>query len=513
VPPGGALEGRGLTKRFGGVTALDSVDFTVVPGRITALLGENGAGKSTLVACLSGAQQPDGGEILVDGLPRALRSPEDARRAGIAVVHQEPQMLEEQTVAANLYLPRLARGAGVAARPASLERAAAELLASLGIRGLDPGRPMRIVAGAQRQLVEIARALVGDPTMLFLDEPNASLGEAETESLFTVIRGLRDRGVGVVLVSHRLREVYEVADHVVVMRDGRKVADADVTALPIDEAVRHIVGDGAARPSPRPDTRAALGTAPIPDPAAAPVLEVEGITGPGFVGVTFAIRSGEIVGMSGLVGSGRTEIALGVVGATRLDGGTISLGGRRVSIADPSDAVRQGVVFVPEGRRDAIFYGRSVDFNIRAGMWGRLGDGMRRPSSAEARRRVIELMSRLSVKAASPDVLASTLSGGNQQKLLFARALGTRPRLLILDEPTHGVDVGTKRETHDLIRSLAADGMAIWFISSEVEEIADLAQRVLVVRHGRLVADLPGATSIEDILAANFGTQGRSRGD
>jgi ABC-type sugar transport system ATPase subunit len=494
------LEGRGLTKRFGGVTALDDVDFQVHPGRITALLGGNGAGKSTLVACLSGARQPDDGEILFGGEPRRFRAPDDARRAGIAVVHQEPQMLEEQTVAANIYLGRLAQGTGFAQPASALEGQAARHLESLGIRDVDPARPMRSVAGAQRQLVEIARALVGEPRVLFLDEPNASLGEGETERLFRVVRGLRDRGVGVVLVSHRLREVYGIADHVVVMRDGRTVADADATELPLPEAVR-LMTDGklgiGLEPAPRPTSASTID--------AGPVLELRGVSGPGFTDVSFQIRPGEVLGMSGLVGSGRTEIAHAVIGAARISAGSVLLDGRPAGISDPSDAVRQGIAFVPEGRRDAVFYDQSVDFNIRAGMWGRLSHGIRRLTRAQAGERVRELMARLSVKAAGPDVRASTLSGGNQQKLLFARALGTRPRLLILDEPTHGVDVGTKRETHDLIRGLAATGLAVWFISSEVEEIAELATRTVVIRQGRVAGELPGGASMDSILARGFG--------
>ena len=287
------------------------------------------------------------------------------------------------------------------------------------------------------------------------------------------------------------------------------MADGDKQTISIDDAVRFIVGDGKAAAT----TRAA---APPAEPIAldaAPVLDVQGLSAPGFDDVSFQIRAGEIVGMSGLVGSGRTEIAHAVIGASRPSAGTIRLGGRTARIADPSDAVRQGVVFVPEGRRDAIFYGRSVDFNIRAGMWGRLPRGTKRTSGAEARRRIRGLMTQLAVKASSPDVMASTLSGGNQQKLLFARALGARPTLLILDEPTHGVDVGTKRETHDLIRTLAAEGMAIWFISSEVEEIAELATRTLVIRQGRLVGELPGGAPLESILAKNFGEMSPVHGD
>ena len=494
------LEGRGLTKRFGGVTALEGVDFQVRPGRVTALLGGNGAGKSTLVACLSGARQPDDGEILCAGEPRRFRAPDDARRAGIAVVHQEPQMLEEQTVAANIYLARLAQGAGFAPGAASLEGQAARHLESLGIHDLDPARPMRAVAGAQRQLVEIARALVAEPGVLFLDEPNASLGEGETERLFQVVRALRDRGVGVVLVSHRLREVYGIADHIVVMRDGRKVADGDATALPLPEVIRFMT-----------DGKIGVGMEPVPRPTSAttstsdPVLQVQGISGPGFEDVSFEIRPGGDPGHVRARWLGPNGDRPRRHWGRKVTSGNVLLDGKPTRMSDPSDAVRKGIAFVPEGRRDAVFYDQTVDFNIRAGMWGLLSRGTRRLTRDEAGRRVRELMGRLSVKAAGPDVRASTLSGGNQQKLLFARALGTRPRLLILDEPTHGVDVGTKRETHDLIRDLAATGLAVWFISSEVEEIAELATRTIVIRQGRVAGELPGGASMDSILARGFG--------
>jgi len=493
------IEGRGITKRFGGVVALDSVDVAIAPGRVTALLGENGAGKSTLVACLSGAHRPDQGEVLVDGVPTKFRWPDDARRAGIAVIHQEPQMLEEQSVAANIYLARLATHASIGAGTRGLVARATAHLNALGITDLDPGAKMRGIKGAHRQLVEIARALVDEPKVLFLDEPNASLGEAESQRLFNVVRGLRDRGVAVVLISHRLREVYEIADHVIVMRDGHKVADASAADMPVTLAIRFITGGARDTPS-APATAAA----PANDNRAR-LLEIDNLSGPGFSNVSFGIAPGEILGMSGLVGSGRTEIAHAVIGAARASSGSLRFDNRTGLFADPSKALKAGVAFVPEGRREAVFYGQSVDFNIRAGFWGEARPktaGMTRTNRTAA---VRSLMARLKVKAPDPDIRASTLSGGNQQKLLIARALSTNPRLLILDEPTHGVDVGTKREIHELVRGLAADGIAVWFISSEVEEIVELATRILVVHQGRIAGELPGGASIQDVLARNFG--------
>lgn len=409
-------------------------------------------------------------------------------------------MLEEQSVAANIYLPRLAPGSTLRVGPRALEAMAQKHLAALDINDLDPATKMRGIKGAQRQLVEIARALIAQPKVLFLDEPNASLGEAESERLFAVVRGLRDRGVAVVLVSHRLREVYSICDHIVVMRDGVKVADAGATELPVERAVHFITG-GAKRIG---ETRAAA-AAPVNDNTA-PLIEARSLTGPGFNDISFSIQPGEILGMSGLVGSGRTEIALAVIGATQATSGTLRIDNKPVQFRDPSKALQAGIAFVPEGRRDAVFYGQSVDFNIRSGFWGeRRGTGRGRAAETSA---VRHLMAQLKVKARAPDARASTLSGGNQQKLLFARALSTNPRLLILDEPTHGVDVGTKREIHDLIRGLAAEGLAVWFISSEVEEVVELATRILVVHQGRIAGELPGGSSIEDVLARNFGEQG-----
>ncbi|HVZ14622.1 MAG TPA: sugar ABC transporter ATP-binding protein [Bauldia sp.] len=499
------IEGRGLTKRFGGVVALDTVDITIELGKVTALLGENGAGKSTLVACLSGAYQPDGGDLILDGAPMRLRSPDDARRAGIAVIHQEPQMLEEQSVAANIYLARLAPGARSGAGTNQLNTRAAEHLAALGIRDLEPAAKMRNIKGAHRQLVEIARALVGEPRVLFLDEPNASLGEAESARLFDVVRGLRERGVAVVLISHRLREVYAIADHVVVMRDGRKVADAPTAELPVERAISFITG--GAKPLAPAQSPIAVGNDNRP-----PLLELADVSGPGFAHVSFRVAAGEIVGMSGLVGSGRTEIAHAVIGATHPGSGVLRFAGAPVHFGDPAEALRVGIAFVPEGRREAVFYGQSVDFNIRAGFWG-TGERDGAPGSRVERTQAVRaLMARLQVKAPDPHIRAATLSGGNQQKLLIARALSASPRLLILDEPTHGVDVGTKREIHDLMRSLAAEGIAVWFISSEVEEVVELATRILVVHQGRVVAELPGGSPIEDVLAYNFGEVSVRRG-
>jgi ABC-type sugar transport system ATPase subunit len=491
-----ALETRDLRKRYGGVVALAGVDVRIQAGRVTALLGENGAGKSTLVACCSGARSADTGEVLIFGKPVKFTTPNDATKAGVAVVHQEPQMLEHQSVAQNLFISELAGGGRRSKSRAAMERSAAEQLAQLGLSEvLDPSAQLHDLSGAQRQLVEIARALRQRPRVLFLDEPNATLGNEETELLFTVVRRLRDDGVAVVLVSHRLAEVYRIADDVIVMRDGRKVADGTASEVPLAAAVELMGG----RPG-QPDLSGS--TAATSSAEVKPVLELRGLSGKGFSNVDLTIRPGEILGMAGLVGAGRTEIALGVVGATVASGGEVLIDGTRHRFRSPGEALRQGVVYVAEDRKNALFYDKSVGFNIRASLLGPTPVGARRLTESKARALSLRLFERLAVKAPSLELPARSLSGGNQQKLLFARAASTQPKVLILDEPTHGVDIGSRSETHDFIRQLAAEGVAVWVISSELDEILAVATRIVVVRDGTIQTEVAPGENPTQILAA-----------
>ncbi|MFC8849165.1 MULTISPECIES: sugar ABC transporter ATP-binding protein [unclassified Micromonospora] len=494
-----ALQTRGLSKRYGGVVALAGVDVTIHAGQVTALLGENGAGKSTLVACCSGAAVADAGEIRLHGEVRSFPTPRAAAAAGVAVVHQEPQMLEHQSVAQNLYISDLAGGARRVASRARLEQRAEEQLARLGLAGvLDPRQTTSTLSGAKRQLVEIARALLTSPTVLFLDEPNASLGDEETEQLFSVVRRLRESGVAVVLVSHRLTEVYRIADRVVIMRDGRKVADGTVRDIPLDAAVARMGGRPRNERGHQAPRAAAAGSGEA-------VFELRDASGRGFRHVDLTLRPGEILGMAGLVGAGRTEIALGAIGATPLRSGQVLVDGQRRRLRSPSDALAHGVVYIAEDRKDALFYDKSVGFNIRASLLGPSRNTVPRPREGEARQLAGRLAQRLAVKAPSLATLARGLSGGNQQKLLFARAVSVRPRVLILDEPTHGVDIGSRAETHELIRQLADEGIAIWMISSELDEILDLATRIVVVRDGRIQTEVPAGHDPTPILAAALG--------
>ncbi len=494
-----ALQTRELRKRYGGVVALGGVDVRIEAGQVTALLGENGAGKSTLVACCSGARSADAGEVLVFGVPVKFNSPNDATRAGVAVVHQEPQMLEHQTVAQNLFVGDLASLRNKSRSRAAMERSAAEQLDRLGLSTtLDPSAPLSGLSGAQRQLVEIARALRETPRVLFLDEPNATLGNEETEQLFGVVRRLRDDGVAVVLVSHRLAEVYRIADRVVVMRDGLKVADGTSAEIPLDKAVE-FMGGRPAKPGRLQSSQEAVSA------EVEPIFELRGLSGRGFANVNLAVRPGEILGMAGLVGAGRTEIALGAVGATPITAGEVLINGEPQRFTSPGEALRHGVVYVAEDRKNALFYDKSVGFNIRASLLGPTPPGTRRPSERIGRKLSAKLFERLAVKAPSLDVPARSLSGGNQQKLLFARAASTNPKVLILDEPTHGVDIGSRSETHDFIRQLASEGVAIWVISSELDEILAVSTRVVVVRDGSIQTEVTAGEDPTQILAAALG--------
>lgn len=408
-------------------------------------------------------------------------------------------MLEHQSVAQNLFIGDLASRTRKSRSRAAMERSAAEQLDRLGLgNALDPRAPLSGLSGAQRQLVEIARALRETPRVLFLDEPNATLGNEETEQLFAVVRRLRNDGVAVVLVSHRLAEVYRIADRVVVMRDGSTVADGTTAEIPLDRAVELMGG--------RPAQSGQLKSAPQAVLSEVePVLELRGLSGRGFTNVDLVVRPGEILGMAGLVGAGRTEIALGAVGATPISAGEVLIGGERCRFTSPGDALRHGVVYVAEDRKNALFYDKSVGFNIRASLLGRTPPRTRRPSERKARELSAQLFDRMAVKAPSLDVPARSLSGGNQQKLLFARAASTTPKVLILDEPTHGVDIGSRSETHDFIRQLASEGVAVWVISSELDEILAVSTRVVVVRDGSIQTEVTAGEDPTQILAVALG--------
>ena len=466
---------RGVAKRFGAVQALRGVDLDLHAGQVHALVGENGAGKSTLVKILAGVHQPDRGQVLVGGEAVALTSPASARDRGIAVIHQEPTLFPDLDVAENVFMGRHPRGRFGRVDWPRMYREVDRLLGSLGVR-LATRAPVQGLSVADQQLVEIAKALSLDARVLVMDEPTAALSAREVDQLFAIVRQLRDRGVAVLLVSHRLEEVFALADQVTVLRDGAHVVTAPAAALTPDQVVRYMVGRQL--DSLFPKEPAQIGET---------VLEVQGLSRAGaFQDVSFALRRGEVLGCAGLVGAGRTELARVLFGIDRPDAGRILVRGREVTIDSPAAAMRHRIAYVPEDRHQ---HGLVLELGITEnvvlpvlGRVSRLGLLDRRRATRLAR----DATERLGVRAAGLDQRAGALSGGNQQKVVLAKWLTTGPEILLLDEPTRGIDVRAKAEVHRTISRLAAEGLAILLISSELPEVLAASDRVLVFHQGRV---------------------------
>jgi L-arabinose transport system ATP-binding protein len=482
----------GIAKRFGVVQALKGVSLDLPAAMVTALVGENGAGKSTLLRLLEGEHAPDQGGIAVDGRPVAFASAREAHEAGIRIVHQEPEIIPELSVAENIFIGDLkARGTVFVDWP-DLQRRAAAMLARFGLeRALEPRAACHGLGPAQRQLIEIMRALRPGVRLLCLDEPTSSLTEDEAQRLFAMLRALRAGGVGIVYISHRLREVMDLADRVAVLRDGELVAVRD--AAEVDEAtmMRLMVGR---------DLGELFGhRTRVRDEVA---LELRAVATAKVQGCSLAVRAGEIVGLGGLVGAGRTELARAAFGMDRLQGGEIRVFGRPLALRAPADAILAGIGLVPEDRKqEALLLLRSVRDNVSLCVpekVSRLGFFDRGAES----RLVSALTRRLGVRTPSIEQEVSKLSGGNQQKVVFARWLARGPRILILDEPTRGVDVGAKLEIYRLIEELAGAGIAILVISSELTELLGLTDRIAVMRAGAIVGELPTAGASEEAVLA-----------
>ncbi|SDS98765.1 sugar ABC transporter ATP-binding protein [Microlunatus soli] len=494
----------GIGKRFGGVVACADVDFVVQPGEVQALLGENGAGKSTLVNIMSGVLMPDQGRIEVGGTVQRFARPADAQAAGIATIHQELDLVGELSIAENMSLGREPRRFGILDR-GTLRRSAREQLQRLGIE-LDVDRPVRTLRVGERQLVEIANALQFDARVLIMDEPTASLADAEVDRLFAVIDQLRRAGVGIVYISHRMDEIEKIADRATVLRNGQLIGSVDPAATPRAEIISMMVGGRADRifadDHERTPGEVVLQTRQLayrrrwPRP---------GRTDPD--GVDLTVRAGEIVGLAGLMGAGRTELLETLYGAA--DGGLltgeITLSGRRFRPRRPKRSLRAGVAMVPEDRRGAgLVLQHSVAHNLTLSVLSSISAAGVVRSAAE-RRLVDSQIDAMGIRAATPRVAVGTLSGGNQQKVVFGRQLLARPRLLMLDEPTRGVDIGAKAEIYRLLSDLAADGTAVLMASSELPELVGVCDRIVVLRRGRVVAELAGDTTQDTILAAAMG--------
>jgi ribose transport system ATP-binding protein len=482
----------GLSKNFGGVQALRSVDFDVRAGEVHALVGENGAGKSTMMKIIAGNHSPSAGTIHLAGEQIRFRNPHDALVRGIALIHQETALAPDLTVAENVmicHLPGLIRWGNLYSK-------AAQLINSLGF-DIDPGAPVSSLSAAHRQIVEIAKALSLNVKMLVLDEPTASLAPSDASRLLDILRDLRKRGVAIVYISHRLHEVFEIADRITVLKDGEKVSTVAPTDVDMDGLIRLMVGRPLAALFPKREG-VVIGDV---------LLKVDGLTRNGVIdNVSLTVRTGEVVGLGGLIGSGRTELVRLIFGADRADAGTVSIDGRAVTPKSTSAGVAAGIGLVPEDRKGqgAVL---AMPIRVNATM-ARLSDvstmGFLR--LARERHTVAQLMKRLQIKARDMDADVSTLSGGNQQKVVLAKWFHAQGRVIILDEPTRGVDVGAKAEIYTLINTLAAQGMAILVVSSEHAELMGLCDRILVMGGGRLRGQLdPPNYGEEAIVAMSLG--------
>jgi rhamnose transport system ATP-binding protein len=511
------LQLTAVTKSFGAVRALKGVSFDLLAGEVHALLGENGAGKSTLIKVITGAHQPDGGSIEVRGQRVAQLTPASAHALGIACIYQQPALFPDLTVAENIGLRlenvRLLARVNWTAR----RQRAAELLKRIGA-AISPDAEVRSLSMPEQQLVEIACALGAGARIVIMDEPTASLTQKEVELLFGVVRELRASGVGVIYISHRLEEIFALADRVTVLRDGESVGTREVGRAAGHRRLGEAEQGGAAAPPYQPLTESELIQLMVgrevshiyPPAEGAPeevVLSLKqlGCAASGVRDITLEVRAGEIVGLAGLVGAGRTELARILFGLTPADSGELFLNGQRITVTSPQQAVAHGIAYVPEDRRrHGVILEMPVAHNLTMGVHRRLFPGSWLRLGAE-QTLAQEFIRNLAVKTSGPDAPGGSLSGGNQQKVSLARWLATKPLLLILDEPTQGVDVGAKSEIHKIIRRLAAEGLAVLMISSDLPEVLGMSDRIAVMRGGTIVTMLPGKSDAHAVMAAALG--------
>ena len=479
-----------IHKAFGPVRALRSAALELRRGEIHALAGENGAGKSTLMHIIDGILQPDGGEILLDGKPVRISSPNAANRLGIGFVHQEIALCPEISVAENMYMSETGQSRSWFMNYRDLEKRAATVLREIG--DIDPTRRAGDLSISQQQIVEIAKALTLDCRILILDEPTAALTETEAQTLFKIMRRLAARGIAIIYISHRMAEIFEHCDRITVMRDGCHIRTENIAEISPEEVVNSMVGrvlDKLYPPKLADDEK-----------SNEVILSVRGLNeGKRVFDVGFDLRRGEILGFAGLIGAGRSEIARAVC---RLEGkpkGEVVLRGRSLKLRDYRDSIREGIVYLSEDRKgDGLFLNMSIATNVSALDIGRISNGMGFIQRRKEMKRADELGRRLKLRANSVGDAVSTLSGGNQQKVALAKMLSVEPQVIFLDEPTRGVDVGAKAEIHRQIRELAREGVGVVVISSELPELIGVSDRVLVVREGRITGEVEGDAMTEE---------------
>lgn len=482
------LEVRGISKRFDATQALSEASIDLHAGEVHALVGENGAGKSTLINIMTGIHQPDAGSIWVDGQPVVLHSAADAQALGIAAIHQEPLIFPDLNVAENIFTGQHGRTAWISW--AALHREAGALLGQLDVK-LDPAMPASYLSVATQQAVEIARAMSLDLRVLIMDEPTAALSAHEVSRLFAQVRQLASRGVAVLFISHRLDEVFEIADRITVFRDGRRVS----TASRADVSEAGLVKDMVGRDMSEFFKRSMRQSGDV-------AMRVSGLGREGtFEGITFEVRHGEVLGMAGLVGSGRTDVALALFGIAPADSGTVEVDGRPVTIGSPRDALGLGIAYVSEDRRQlGLSMPESIAANITLASLSRYAGRFGLIDRAAERRTAEGYREQLRIRTPSVDTPVEQLSGGNQQKAMLAKWLNVGPKLLILDEPTRGIDVATKAEVHQIVDELARSGIAIILISSDLPEVLAMSDRVLVMREGRQQAVFRHDAATEEVV-------------
>jgi ribose transport system ATP-binding protein len=493
------LEMRDISKAFPGVQALDHVSLTIRPGEVVGLVGENGAGKSTLMKILCGAYSTDTGEILVGGTPNTPQNPRHAQDLGIAIIYQEFNLTPNQTVATNLFLAREPGRAGLLGTlqivdRATMRREALRLLDRVGA-SIDPDTVVQRLSVAQRQMVEIAKALAVDASVIIMDEPTSALGEDEVAKLFEIIHTLRDQGLGIVFITHRLDEIFSVADRVVVLRDGQLVGEMPIAEATHDKIISLMVGRSIDQFFHR--------TVSAPDGDKPVVLEVRHLSSKNRLhDISFSLHSGEVLGVAGLVGSGRTDMARAIFGADPKDSGEVLIQGQPVPIDMPLEAVKAGLALVPENRQtEGLILMHSVEQNVALPNLDALsrGEFVRRGYLREIVNRFVD---RLHIRTPSLAQKVMFLSGGNQQKTALAKWLASGPKVLILDEPTRGIDVGAKAEVYTIIDQLAQSGIGIIMISSEMPEILQMSDRILVMHEGRVAAILGRAEANQEVIMA-----------
>lgn len=470
-----------VTKTFPGVTALSEVSLELFPGKVTALVGENGAGKSTVVKILTGIYQPDGGEIEIDGAPCRFPNSQAAGDAGVTAIHQETVLFDELSVAENIFLGHAPRGRFGLIDTAEMIEKARAILVSIGAQ-IDPRTRLKDLGIANKHLVAIARALSIDARVVIMDEPTAALSQKEIEELYVLVEELKDQGKAILFISHKFDEIFRIADHYTVFRDGALVGTGSIADVSEGELVKMMVGRDVSQIFPERDHN-------VGDE----ILVVEGYEHPTeFADIDFTLHRGEILGFYGLVGAGRSEFMQSLFGITRPASGTLRIDGEKVVIRSPADAVANGIVYVPEDRgKQGAITALPIFQNVTLPSLGRTSrNGFLR--LAEEFKLAREYTERLDLRAASLDTDVGNLSGGNQQKVVIAKWLATQPKVIILDEPTKGIDIGSKAAVHEFMAELAAQGLAVIMVSSEIPEIMGMSDRVIVMREGRIAAELSG---------------------